>query len=187
MCKATEDPKGWAGIPKIIPSKDGRDEKKYEVSKEGREKFFNQSLAAACRAAFAIHVEPLPQFVPGTTGTKRTRCVWKSNMTLAEFLDGEFPATVEPDMLSGRFKKRLLSLRNLVRHADITVDWTPHPDHLMLIYEDDKKVLRLFNLPCLVEALHEASKFCKRTASKPQQRHTSAHFPGEPRTGTNEL
>ncbi|KAK1964886.1 hypothetical protein LY78DRAFT_542892, partial [Colletotrichum sublineola] len=82
---------------------------------------------------------------------------WKEDMNIQDLLNREFPTGHPGDHLSGRFKERLISLRNLVRHADIDIVWTKHlPDHLLLSYGEANKTLSIFDLPSLIEISYEA-------------------------------
>ncbi|KAK3390165.1 hypothetical protein B0H63DRAFT_507561 [Podospora didyma] len=134
----------------IAPSADTDDKKQRN---------FNRSLAAACRALFGISIHHAPQFAEGEVQIKQTQCLWREDATIQALLEREFPTSEASEQLSGRFRERLISLRSLVRHADITVVWTHHlPDHLLLSYGETRKTLAVFELPSMIEVSYEACK-----------------------------
>ncbi|KAK1995988.1 hypothetical protein LX36DRAFT_581275 [Colletotrichum falcatum] len=135
------------------------------------------SLAAATRALFGVSIHDKPRFSRGERQIKQSNCLWKDDMNLKDLLDREFPTSQLGDHLSGRFKERLVSLRNLVRHADVDIVWTKHlPDHLLLSYAETKKTLSVFDLPSLIEISYEA---CERVDEREANTHQLTYYYGD--------
>ncbi|KAF6782824.1 hypothetical protein CSOJ01_15963 [Colletotrichum sojae] len=129
-----------------------------ESSKGDRHRsLFDRSIAGAARAVFGISVYHRSRYEEGERQVGQSSCLWEDDMSLKALLEREFPINRRVDQLSGRFKERLVSLRNLSQHADIKIVWTNHlPDHLLLTYNEKSKVLALFGLPSMIDISYDA-------------------------------
>ncbi|KAI1744984.1 hypothetical protein F4680DRAFT_403942 [Xylaria scruposa] len=102
----------------------------------------------------AVHVSHDPNSIePG-----RSKIQWEDLETLETFIEKAFPK-VRADSDVAPLKPSKLRAMYFQTHANIQLRWTEHLyDHLQLSTSENSKFLKVFQLPCMLEAALEVLK-----------------------------
>lgn len=119
-----------------------------------------RALAVAVRVLLAINIVPNANPTEGMVSVGQSLVVWENPKSLVELITDTYPTSELLPAGEPRIPIRPSRLwaRYLEAHTDITVEWTTHlPDHLRLNISKNKKILQVFELPSLLEAMHEST------------------------------
>ncbi|KAI3321760.1 hypothetical protein HD806DRAFT_501872 [Xylariaceae sp. AK1471] len=125
------------------------------------ERQLDLALDVAASIMLAVHVTHDPDSIePG-----RSKIQWEDAETLDAFIHKAFPEVeVGSDEPITPIKPSKLRAMYFESHADIQVQWTEHLyDHLQLSTSENSKTLKVFQLPCLLEAALEVLKLSEHT------------------------
>jgi hypothetical protein len=148
----------------------------YLGGEEGERKI-DLALDVAASIMLSVHVTHDPDSIePG-----RSKIQWEDAETLDAFIQKAFPqietGSDEPITPIKPSKLRALHFES---YAGIQIQWTEHLyDHLQLSTSENSKILKVFQLPCLLEAALEVLKLAEYTkhgqlGSKGRQSHRSS-------------
>ncbi|KAM0817567.1 hypothetical protein AB5N19_03373 [Seiridium cardinale] len=107
------------------------------------------ALDLVVKLMFVISITHDPTSI--SAGTSRVD--WEDGQSLEHFMQEMFPTYSAVDLPTTRIKTTKLRASYLEAYADIEISWTDHLcDHLSLSTSEHRKVLKVFGLPCLLEA-----------------------------------